>query len=388
MKADRIVPRALLTLVVWWIVAWSAVAAASERPRAREAGIVIGVLPPGPLNAITDVTGVEVGHHTLVGEESIRTGVTVILPHSGNLFQEKVPAAIFVTNGFGKLTGISQVRELGTLETPVALTGTLSVWRVADALAEWVLGQPGNESVLSVNPVVGECNDGFLSDIRRRPVGRTQLRAALAAATTGAVLEGSVGAGTGTRCLGYKGGIGTSSRRLTRSLGGWTVGVLVQTNFGGALTIAGVPVGVELGRFEYRDQLLEAGDGSCMIVVATDAPLDARQLRRLAARTPFGLARVGGYASHGSGDYAIAFTTHPDCRVRHGGADLRSPPLWSDEQMSPLLLAVVEATEEAVVNSLFAATTITGRDGRTVEALPVDRVLELVRERGALSEPP
>ncbi len=388
MKADRIVPRALLTLVVWWIVEWPAMAAIPERPRAREAGVVSGVLPPGPENAITDVAGVRVGHHTLVEGEAIRTGVTVILPHSGNLYQEKVPAAIFVTNGFGKLTGISQVQELGTLETPIALTGTLSVWRVADALAEWVLEQPGNESVLSVNPVVGECNDGFLSDIRRRPVGRTQLRTALAEATTGPVVEGSVGGGTGTRCFGFKGGIGTSSRRLPGSLGGWTVGVLVQSNFGGVLAVAGVPLGVELGRYEFRDQLMDGGDGSCMIVVATDAPLDARQLRRLAARTPFGLARVGGYASHGSGDYAVAFTTHPDCRVRQHGGDLRSSPLVSEERLSPLMLAVVEATEEAVLNSLFAATTTSGRNGRTVDALPIDRVLELLRARGALAEPP
>jgi D-aminopeptidase len=232
MKTIRIVSRVLLTLIAPGLLGWSAVAAAPERPRAREAGVATGVLPVGPLNAITDVAGVRVGHHTLVEGEAIRTGVTVILPHSGNLYQEKVPAAIFVTNGFGKLTGISQVEELGTLETPIALTGTLSVWRVADALAEWVLEQPGNESVLSVNPVVGECNDGFLSDIRRRPVGRTQLRAALAEATTGPVLEGSVGAGTGTRCFGFKGGIGTSSRRLPGSLGGWTVGALVQSNFG------------------------------------------------------------------------------------------------------------------------------------------------------------
>jgi D-aminopeptidase len=388
MKPIWIVSRVLAVLIACGVLAGSALAAVPERPRARAAGVVTGVLPTGPLNAITDVAGVRVGHHTLMEGDAVRTGVTVVLPHPGNVYREKVPAAIFVTNGFGKLTGISQVRELGTLETPIALTATLSVWRVADALAEWVLEQPENRSVLSVNPVVGECNDGYLSDIRRRPVGRTQLRAALAAATAGPVLEGSVGAGTGTRCLGFKGGIGTASRRLTGSLGSWTVGVLVQTNFGGALTIAGVPVGVELGRFEFRNQLLEAGDGSCMIVVATDAPLDARQLGRLAARTPLGLARVGGFASHGSGDYAVAFTAHPDCRVSQGGTAIRTPPLLSDERLSPLLLAVVEATEEAVLNSLFAATTVSGRDGRVAEALPIDRVLELLRARGALAEAP
>jgi D-aminopeptidase len=389
MDQNRTVGRVLAVLIATAALTSTVVAAAAaapERPRAREAGVITGVLPPGPSNAITDVAGVRVGHHTLIEGDTVRTGVTVILPHSGNLYREKVPAAIFVTNGFGKLTGISQVRELGTLETPIALTGTLSVWRVADALAEWVLEQPGNRSVLSVNPVVGECNDGYLSDIRRRPVGREQLRAALTAAAVGPVLEGSIGAGTGTRCLGFKGGIGTASRRLTPSLGGWTVGVLVQTNFGGALAIAGVPVGVELDRFEFRDELMAVGDGSCMIVVATDAPLDARQLRRLAARTPLGLARVGGYASHGSGDYAVAFTTHPDCRVAQAGKEIRTPPLLSDERLSPLLLAVVEATEEAVLNSLFAATTVSGRNGRTVEALPLDRVLELLRARGALTD--
>lgn len=387
MTGNTTVVRTLLMLIAWCVLACTVVAAVAERPRAREVGIITGVLPPGPLNAITDVAGVRVGQHTMIEGDSVRTGVTVILPHSGNIYREKVPAAIFVTNGFGKLTGISQVRELGTLETPIALTGTLSVWRVADALAEWVLEQPGNESVLSVNPVVGECNDGYLSDIRRRPVGKSQLRTAIAAATTGPVLEGSVGAGTGTRCLGFKGGIGTASRRLPSSLGGWTVGVLVQTNFGGTLTVAGVPVGVALDRFEFRDELVPAVDGSCMVVVATDAPLDARQLGRLAARTPLGLARVGGYASHGSGDYAVAFTGHPGCRVPQEGEEIRTPPVLSEQRLSPLLLAVVEATEEAVVNSLFAATSVSGRDGRTVEALPIDRVTEILRERGALTDP-
>ena len=359
--------------------------AEKARPRAREAGVVTGILPAGPLNAITDVAGVKVGHATLIAGQDIRTGVTVVLPHSGNLFQEKVPAAIFVANGFGKLAGVTQVQELGTLETPIALTGTLSTWKVADALAEWVLGLPGNGEVLSVNPVVGECNDGDLSDIRKRPVGRDQLLAALNAAGGGAVAEGCVGAGTGTRCLGWKGGIGTASRKLPPSLGGWTVGVLVQTNFGGVLTVAGVPVGVELGRYAFKDELAAPERGSCMVVIATDAPLDARQLKRLAARMPMGLARTGAFASNGSGDYAVAFTTHPSCRVPHGVRGVRTVPVLADDDLSPLFLAVVEATEEAVLNSLFAATTTRGFAGHVSEALPVDRVLEILRHHDALT---
>jgi len=362
--------------------------ASSARPRAREAGVVTGVLPSGRWNAITDVGDVRVGHATLNVGDDVRTGVTVILPHRGNIFQEKVPAAIFVTNGFGKLTGVTQVQELGTLETPIALTGTLSTWRVADALAEWVLGQPGNAEVTSVNPVVGECNDGDLSDIRRRPVGREQVLTALAAAASGPVAEGSIGAGTGTVCLGWKGGIGTASRALPPKLGGWTVGALVQSNFGGVLTVAGAPVGVELGRFAFRDALAPPERGSCMIVLATDAPVDARQLRRLAARTPMGLARVGGFASNGSGDYTIAFTVHAALRVKHGERGVRTVPVLADDDLSPLLLAAVEATEEAVLNSLFAATTVTGRAGHVVEALPLDRVLEILRAHGRLAPVP
>lgn len=352
-------------------------------PRPRQAGAIIGILPPGPHNAITDVAGVRVGHATLIEGEDVRTGVTVVLPHPGNLFQEKVPAAVAVFNGFGKLTGLSQVQELGVLETPIALTSTLSVWRVADALAEWVLEQPGNQDVISVNPVVGECNDSHLSDIRRRPVGRSELRQALASATAGPVTEGSVGAGTGTICLGWKGGIGTSSRRLPPALGGFTVGVLVQTNFGGGLTIAGVPVGQLLGRYNFKQALDADSGGSCMIVIATDAPLDARQLERLGARAPLGLARAGSFGAGGSGDYAIAFSAHPEVRLRHGERQPRTAPRLGDDALSPLFLAVIEATEEAVVNSLFAATTVTGR-GRTVEALPVVQVLELLRAQGVV----
>jgi D-aminopeptidase len=357
----------------------------APRPRARDAGVVTGILPPGPLDAITDVAGVTVGQATLTEGDDIRSGVTVIVPHAGNVFREKVPAAVFVANGFGKLTGISQVAELGTLETPIALTSTLSVWRVADALAEWVLEQPGNEGVESVNPVVGECNDGYLSDIRRRPVGRKELRAALASASGGPVAEGSVGAGIGTRCLGWKGGIGTASRRLPASLGGWTLGVLVQTNFGGVLTIAGVPIGKLLGRYAFKDALEAPERGSCVVVIATDAPVDARQLRRIAARTPMGLSRVGGYAANGSGDYAVAFSVHTGLRERDGQRGVREVPSLADDDLSPLLLAAVEATEEAVLDSLFRATTVRGFRGHEADALPLDAVLALLRERGALA---
>ena len=355
----------------------------AERARARELGIRIGILPPGRGNALTDVAGVRVGHATVVEGDDVRTGVTVVLPHGGDPFLEKVPAAVFVANGFGKLTGISQVQELGTLETPIALTGTLNTFRVADALVDWTLSRPGNEAVESVNPVVGECNDGHLSDARRRPVTRDHVVAALSGAAGGPVAEGSVGAGTGTRCLGWKGGIGTSSRRLPEKLGGWTLGVLVQTNFSGVLTVAGAPVGVELGRHVFRADLDPPERGSCMIVVATDAPVDARQLRRLAARAPMGLARAGASASNGSGDYAIAFTAHPGCRVPLGATGLRTAPSLADDDLSPLLLAVVEATEEAVINSLCAATTVTGFDGHAAEAIPLDRLVGIL-ERHAL----
>jgi D-aminopeptidase len=377
----------LLALPVLFVLGAS-VLLAESRPRARAAGVALGVLPPGPRNAITDVVGVRVGHSTAILGDDIRTGVTVVLPHGGNVFQDKVPAAIEVTNGFGKLIGSTQVAELGVVETPIGLTGTLSVWRVADALAGWVLGLPGNEKVQSVNPVVGECNDGELSDIRQRPITPEHVLAALAAASDGPVAEGAVGAGTGTTCFGWKGGIGTASRALPAALGGHTVGVLVQTNFGGVLAIAGVPVGVALGRHAFRDTLAGQEHGSCMAVVATDAPLDARQLGRLGARTALGLARTGGFASNGSGEYAIAFSTNPACRVRHGARGERTAPTLADDSLSPLFLAVVEATEEAIVNSLFAATTMKGFGDREVEALPIDRVLELLRERRALGTKP
>jgi D-aminopeptidase len=359
------------------------------RPRPREAGVVTGILPTGPHNAITDVAGVKVGHATVIAGEDVRTGVTVIVPHPGNPFREKVPAAIFVANGFGKLVGSTQVEELGTLETPVALTGTLNVWRVADALTDWVLSLPGNGDALSLNPVVGECNDGHLSDTRLRPVSREHVMAALASASSGTVPEGCVGAGTGTQCLGWKSGIGTASRRLPPSLGGWTVGVLLQSNFSsGVLTIAGVPVGVELGRHSFKDELAERERGSCMVVIATDAPLDARQLKRIAARMPMGLARVGSFASNGSGDYAIAFTVHPACRIESEASGVRRAEVLADDDLSPLFLASVEATEEAVLNSLFAATTTRGFEGHVVEALPIERVLETLRRHAALAPTP
>ncbi len=358
----------------------------AQRPRARRAGVVTGILRPGPLDAITDVEGVLVGHTTVSEGDDVRTGVTVIRPHPRNAFQEKVPAAVAVANGFGKLVGISQVGELGVLETPIALTGTLNAWRVADALAEWVLALPGNGVALSVNPVVGECNDGFLSDIRRRPVGPGHVAAALESASGGEVAEGCVGAGTGCCCLGWKGGIGTASRRVPPSLGGWTVGVLAQTNFnfGGVLTVAGIPVGVELGRHGFRDELANPENGSCMVVVATDAPLDARQLGRVARRVPMGLARAGSFASNGSGDYGIAFSTNRSCVARHEAPGLRRVELLPDEDLSQLFLATVEATEEAVLNSLFAATTTRGFMGHTVDALPIDRVVEILRRHRML----
>jgi D-aminopeptidase len=337
--------------------------AEESRPRARDIGIAVGTLPPGPLNAITDVAGVRVGHATLIRGEKIRTGVTAILPHPGNLFREKVPGAVFVGNGFGKLAGSTQVEELGEIETPILLTSTLNVPRVADPLIDFIIRLPGNENVVSINPLVGETNDSYLNDIRARPVGPDEVSHAIESAHGGAVEEGAVGAGTGTVAFSYKGGIGTSSRRA----GPYTVGVLVQSNFGGDLTIAGVPVGRELAKTGKT-----SADGSIIMVVATDAPLDSRLLRRMAARTIWGLARTGSTGSNGSGDYAIAFSTVRDRR-----------PVVGNEDMSPLLQAVIESTEEAIYNSLFKAVTTTG-NGHTVEALPVERVRELLKARGAI----
>jgi D-aminopeptidase len=358
----------------------------NPRPRASDLGLKVGILPTGPLDAITDVPGVAVGHTTIVRGDDIRTGVTAILPHSGNLYREKVPGAIFVGNGFGKLTGSTQVEELGDIETPILLTSTTSVPLVADALITYMLALPGNEDVLSINPVVGETNDGYLSDIRGRHITPDDVLAAIKNAKPGPVEEGAVGAGTGTVAFGWKGGIGTSSRHLPANLGGYTIGVLVQTNFGGVLTIAGAPVGQELGQYYLRNELQQAGtgkdkaDGSCMIVLATDAPLDARNLKRLAARAILGLARTGSSASNGSGDYAIAFSTAPQVRIHaNNKAPTRTVEVLTNDAMSPLFQAAIESTEEAIYNSMFKATTTTA-NGHTVESLPIEKTVEILKQ--------
>ncbi|MDX6269221.1 MAG: D-aminopeptidase [Acidobacteriota bacterium] len=395
----------------------------NTRPRARDVGVRVGVLSPGALNAITDVAGVRVGHTTIVRGADIRTGVTAVLPHAGNLFREKVAGAVFVGNGFGKLAGSTQVNELGEIETPILLTSTLSVPRVADALVEYMLALPGNADVRSVNPLVAETNDGGLNDIRGRHVTREDVFAAIKNAAGGAVEEGAVGAGTGTVAFGFKGGIGTSSRKLPPALGGYTVGVLVQTNYGGVLTINGAPVGRELGKFYLKAELERAAttsaspraegdarkgavaadanergdtaDGSIIIVVATDAPVDARNLKRMAARAMMGLGRTGASGSNGSGDYVIAFSTAPEVRI-HANSDPRPGGLFaprdlkllSNEAMSPLFLACIEATEEAIYNSLFRAQTTTGYGKLTVEALPLERTLDILRKYNALAPKP
>jgi D-aminopeptidase len=411
----------------------SAVPAAAQAPRsrARDLGVKPGVFPTGALNAITDVADVRVGHATVIEGDSVRTGVTAIVPHGGNLFQEKVPAAIFVGNGFGKLTGSTQVSELGEIETPILLTNTLNVPRVADALIDWMLQLPGNEDVRSINPIVAETNDGQLNDIRGRHVRAEDVFAALKSAKGGEVEEGSVGAGTGTVAFGFKGGIGTASRVVPARYGGYTVGVLVQTNFGGVLTINGAPVGRELGRYYLKEDLEPApksarpeketnegralkdegrslkdegrdrkepstdtdrsssldadrADGSVIVVVATDAPLDARNLRRLAARAMLGLARTGSPSTNGSGDYVIAFSTAPQNRIKYGETAPRRFDLLPNDSTSPLFLACVEATEEAVYNSLLRATTVTGRGGTRIEALPIERTIEILKKYNAL----
>jgi len=357
----------------------------NTRPRASDLGLKVGILPTGPLNAITDVAGIEVGHTTIINGDNVRTGVTAILPHSGDLYRDKVPGAIFVGNGFGKLTGSTQVDEMGEIETPIVLTNTASVPRVADAVTTYILTLPGNENVLSVNPVIGETNDGYLNDIRGRHITPDDVFAAINKAKTGPVEEGNVGAGTGTVAFGWKGGIGTSSRKLPQNLGGYSVGVLVQTNFGGVLSIAGAPVGQELGRYYLHNELQQdngkdKADGSCMIIIATDAPIDARNLRRLATRAWLGMARTGSAASNGSGDYAIAFSTAPQLRIRISEkSPTRHAELLTNDAMSPLFLAVIEATEEAIYNSMFRATTMSG-NGHTVEELPIDKTIEILKE--------
>jgi D-aminopeptidase len=353
--------------------------ASAQRARARDLGVKPGVFAPGRLNAITDVAGVRVGQTTVVQGDNVRTGVTAIFPHGGNLFTDRVPAALHVGNGFGKITGATQLHELGELETPLLLTCTLCVWKAADAMVDWMLGLPGMANVRSINPVVAETNDGTLNDIRARPITAEQVKAALTSASDGPVAEGSVGAGTGTVAFGWKGGIGTSSRALPQSLGGWTVGVLVQTNFGGVLQVLGAPVGKELGQYAFQRDAQspgERGDGSCVMVIATDAPLSDRNLERLAARAIMGLARTGSSASNGSGDYALAFSTSEKVRRSASATRLTTEEL-ANEQMSGLFEAAVEATEEAIYNSLFEATTTTG-NGHTVQAIPLDRVRDVL----------
>lgn len=355
---------------------------AQDRPRARELGVAPGIFTPGEFNAITDVSGVRVGHTTVLVGDSVHTGVTAIIPHAGNIFLERVPAGLHVGNGFGKLVGSTQLSELGELETPILLTCTLCVWRAADAMVAWQLAQPGMEQVRSINPIVAETNDGGLNAIRSRPITPSQVVAALESAHGGAVAEGSVGAGTGTIAFGWKGGIGTSSRLLPASLGGFTVGVLVQTNFGGVLQVLGAPVGKALGRYSYRNQLLqERGDGSVIIVVATDAPLTDRQLERVAARAMLGLGRTGSDASNGSGDYVIAFSTSPDVRRRQSDGRARAVRVLADDAVSPIFQATIEATEEAIYNSLFRATDVSS-SRRTITAIPIDSVRAILRRHG------
>jgi D-aminopeptidase len=402
--------KSFLLMLVFCLTVMGQTMTKTQRPRARDLGLSIGVLPTGNANAITDVPGVQVGHTTLIRGDNIRTGVTAVLPHSGNLFREKVPGAVFIGNAYGKLAGSTQVNELGEIETPILLTSTLNVPRVADALIDYMIALPGNEDVQSINPLIGETNDGFLNDIRSRPVGREEVIQAIKNARGGAVEEGSVGAGTGTVAFGFKGGIGTSSRKLPASMGGYTLGVLVQSNFGGVLSIGGAPVGRELGKYYLKEEVerpandktrqgqsekarkpnrqsdsavvSDHADGSIIIVIATDAPLDERNLRRLAARAILGLARTGSSASNGSGDYAIAFSTAQEVRIKLNPANpnaAKQVTLLPNNAMSPLFEAVIEATEEAIYNSLFRATPVTGR-GRTVDALPIDKTLEILKK--------
>src|SRR5271155_406273 len=387
--------RSLFIAALSSVTAMAVFAQTEQRPRIRDLGVEVGVLPTGPLNAITDVAGVKVGQTTLIRGDNIRTGVTAILPHGGNLYKERVPAAVFLGNAYGKLAGSTQVNEMGEIEAPILLTATDSVPRVADAVITYLFNLKGNENVLSVNPVVGETNAGYLSDIRSRPISAEDVISAINNAAAGPVEEGAVGAGTGTVAFGFKGGIGTSSRRLPASLCGFTGGVLVQTNFGGNLIIAGVPVGNELGKFYPQrasgenkepagDATTQSVDGSCMIVVATDAPLEHRNLSRLAARAMMGLARSGSSESNGSGDYVIAFSSSADVRIDPNNALWQPKGLLSNESMSPLFEAVIEATEEAIDNSMFRAHDTTG-NGHTVKALPLQQTIDLLKKHNALA---
>ncbi len=383
-------------LLAFSILLFAAAQTSEIRPRARDIGLDPGVLPIGEQNAITDVPGVQVGQVTIVSGSDVRTGVTAILPHGGNLFREKTPAAVHIGNAFGKLVGATQVMELGTLETPVVLTNTLSVWDAARAVVRYTLGVPGNESVRSVNPVVGETNDGYLNDIRGFHVEESHVLEAIRSADGGPVEEGSVGAGTGTSAFGWKGGIGTSSRRLPAGLGGYAVGALVQSNYGGVLTMDGLPVGEELGRYFLREALsgeddagdLSDPDGSIMMVIATDAPLRSLGLTRLAKRAMLGLARTGATSSHGSGDFVIAFSTAASLRSGDASGDRLEPGrTLRGDALSPLFQAAIEATEEAVYNSMLKATTVVGKDGNTREALPIADLLEVGRKYNRLHPP-
>ena len=365
----------LLTALATVVISAGAFAQPSSRGRIRDFGIEPGIFKPGPLNAITDVPGVKVGQVTIIKGDNVRTGVTTIVPHEGNLFREKCPAAIFVGNGFGKLAGVTQVQELGNIETPIVLTNTLSVAQGIEGVLTYTLSQKGNEDVGSVNAVVGETNDGQLNDIRGRHVTAKDVVRAITEAKGGPVEEGCVGAGTGTVCFGWKGGIGTSSRVLPADLGGYTVGVLVQSNYGGILEINGAPVGRKLGEYYQSNP-----DGSCMMVVMTDAPLDARNLERLAKRAMMGIAKTGGVAANGSGDYVIAVSVNKDNLIDEG-SDFYRPKLLHNNAMTPLFEAVIEATAEAVWNSLFMATDTQGRNGRTARAIPIDKVLEIIQGR-------
>lgn len=373
--------RIVVKLLLIYLFIVPMIVTAQEKKRARDYGLQIGVMKPGIENSITDVPGVLVGHTTLIKNNNIRTGVTAILPYSGNIFQQKVPAAIYIGNGFGKLVGSTQVAELGNIETPIILTNTLNVPVAMEAVIDFTLNQTGNQSVRSVNAVVGETNDGYLNDIRGTHVTKKDVLSAMENARSGKVGEGNVGAGTGTVCFGFKGGIGTASRKLPQTLGGYTVGVLVQTNFGGVLQINGAPVGKELGTFDFSDKLLNNADGSCMVVIATDAPLDSRNLERLAKRAFLGIGKTGGIASNGSGDYIIAFSTASGLRISYSTKDpLLDQRVLNNDQMSPLFMAAIESTEEAIINSLFAARTTTGRDGNTVQELPLEKVIPILKK--------